>query len=553
MNLLAGRPERGNPALAAVSESDTTAPGSSSALQADDRSGGLPTASGPSSGFAGRQVRQPTAAREQIEYIDIDRIDDDPRNFYELSGLDELAANIELLGLQQPIRVRPGEEAGRYIIVSGHRRRAAVRKLVMDGHGELRDLPCIVERNQESAALQELRLIYANSDTRKMTSADISRQAERVEALLYQLKEEGYDFPGRMRDHVAEACKISKSKLARLDVIRKSLARPWRPAYEKGKLAESAAYALAQMPQERQKVIFDGLKKQGGYPAQVYEYTIQAYGRKLAEADRVQCKTYGKGPCLNREAMQRRIMDKESWAYNYCRQCCDKCSELAKCKYACPMLADKVKQLKADAKLQRQQEQAAREEKERPRVDQIKALWKRFGEARAAAGTSMGTCLETVGAHYGAERKASEFEELERLEGKINENTTLPYGYSCYLSEVRRYVNLADLLGVSLDYLLCRTDDPKGSAYDKPVQNTPEGQLVIAGWMPGGTLPSTDCDVVVDFDLGGGRTVRESCRFFKGTFRFGLDDDGDDIDLPVVRWMALPPVVSDSGTGEGTV
>lgn len=36
--------------------------------------------------------------REQIEYIDIALLDDDPRNFYELSGLDELAANIELLG-----------------------------------------------------------------------------------------------------------------------------------------------------------------------------------------------------------------------------------------------------------------------------------------------------------------------------------------------------------------------------------------------------------------------------------------------------------------------
>ena len=32
--------------------------------------------------------------REQIEYIDIDRIDDDPNNFYELSGLNELAANM---------------------------------------------------------------------------------------------------------------------------------------------------------------------------------------------------------------------------------------------------------------------------------------------------------------------------------------------------------------------------------------------------------------------------------------------------------------------------
>ena len=56
-----------------------------------------------------------TESREQIEYIDIDRIDSDTRNFYELSGVDELAANIQLCGLQQPIRVRDGEH-GRVVI-----------------------------------------------------------------------------------------------------------------------------------------------------------------------------------------------------------------------------------------------------------------------------------------------------------------------------------------------------------------------------------------------------------------------------------------------------
>ena len=76
MNLISRRPQPKPSTRGDVPDSDT--------------SGSLPT------------------AREQIEYIDIDRIDDDPRNFYELSGLDELAANIELLGLQQPIRVRPG-------------------------------------------------------------------------------------------------------------------------------------------------------------------------------------------------------------------------------------------------------------------------------------------------------------------------------------------------------------------------------------------------------------------------------------------------------------
>ena len=513
MNLISRRPEGANPALGAVPESDTV------------------------------------GQREQIEYIDIDRIDDDPRNFYELSGLDELAANIELLGLQQPIRVRPGEEPGRYVIVSGHRRRAAIAKLVEGGREDCRLIPCIVERNQESAALQELRLIYANSDTRRMTAADISRQAERVEALLYQLKEEGYEFPGRMRDHVAAACKVSKSKLARLDVIRKNLDKCWRTGWEKGKLAESTAYALAQMPQDRQRVIFDGLKGRGEYPASAYEGAVTDYGERLAQAEKIQCKTYGNGPCLNREAMQRRIMDEDSWAYNNCRQCCDKCGELAKCKYACPMLADKVKRLKADAKARKQQEQAAQEERERPQVDQIKALWKRFGEARAAAGKPMEACLEALDINFRVEEKVREWGKLERLEGTFRENTQLPYSYNCWLGDVRRYVKLADLLGVSLDYLLCRTDDPAGFAPGSGLCDA-EGQLVFNGWMPGGTLPRTPCNVVADFDLGEGAVSRILCRFDGRHFKYASIDDI--IEVKAVRWMMLPPVVPDSDTGEGT-
>ena len=53
-----------------------------------------------------------TAGREQIEYIDIDLLDGDPRNFYALPNIAELAENILLVGLQQPLRVRPPAPAG---------------------------------------------------------------------------------------------------------------------------------------------------------------------------------------------------------------------------------------------------------------------------------------------------------------------------------------------------------------------------------------------------------------------------------------------------------
>ena len=125
--------------------------------------------------------------RKQIEYIPLEKILPDPRNRYELSGIEELAANIEMLGLQQPLEVRPDkDQPGYYIVTSGHRRRAALKLL------DEKDVPCIVVDPMDSAALQELRLIFANSDTRRMTPAELAWQAQRVKELFYQLKAEGH-------------------------------------------------------------------------------------------------------------------------------------------------------------------------------------------------------------------------------------------------------------------------------------------------------------------------------------------------------------------------
>ena len=192
---------------------------------------------------------------EQIVYIDLDRIDPDPANFYSLDGLDELAGNIELIGLQQPLRVRP--EGERFVIVSGHRRRAACM-MIRDGGSDqfARGVPCIVDYGEASPAMRELRLIYANASTRVLTAAELSKQAERVTELLYELKSQGVAFPGRMREHVAAACRVSESKLARLAAIRKNLIDSFRLAFDTGRLNEGNAYRLSQESQAVQREIF---------------------------------------------------------------------------------------------------------------------------------------------------------------------------------------------------------------------------------------------------------------------------------------------------------
>ena len=132
-------------------------------------------------------VSEPDTGREQIEYISLDLIDDDVNNFYKLTDLEDLAANIALCGLQQPIRLRPNpENPERYIIVSGHRRRAAVKLLAKEDPEKWSEIACIVQRNDVSPSLQQLQLIYANSNTRVLTPSEVSEQALQVEKLLYQ-------------------------------------------------------------------------------------------------------------------------------------------------------------------------------------------------------------------------------------------------------------------------------------------------------------------------------------------------------------------------------
>ena len=216
----------------------------------------------------------------QLQYIELDLLDAHEANFYavDVSKLDTLADSIAMDGLQQPIVVTAGEN-GHYTVLSGHRRRAAIRKLVEeDGREDLRRVPCLVKTYQ-SPALAELQLIMANSTARVLTSAEVMHQAQRMEELLYQLKEEGYSFPGRMRDQVAEACQVSASKLARLKVINSRLCSEYMDLFNQDKISENVAYAIAKLPQDFQRRIFKVAKE---YPvARVVEALTEEYKKGL--------------------------------------------------------------------------------------------------------------------------------------------------------------------------------------------------------------------------------------------------------------------------------
>ena len=478
-----------------------------------------------------------TSGREQIVYIERGAISGDDDNFYSIEGVEELAANIELIGLQQPIRVRPDPtDEGGYLIVSGHRRFTAIIMLAKEDPKRWETVPCIIDDHpEESDAMRELRLIYANSDTRKMSSADISKQAERVEALLYQLKEEGVEFPGRMRDHVAEACKVSTSKLARLKVIREGLVQPeYIKLWESGKLSESAAYEIARFSPEMQTRIYAAVKNKSPD-----SYSLSKVREKVdSGCDYSSCSKHCKehNPCTHNI----RFLAHDLNSYYRCgtNKCCNECEFGGKkdpryygalCNYACPTAKKKFEAKKEDVKNKKL------DEEQRALLERKKGV-REFSSRILRAANSAHLSGKIV-VHPKNGRGVSIAEYMTWASGDIADDCWAASDYSdCgkpyYVSEA---VTLADELHCSVDYLLGRVPDISPNA---------GFNMLHPAWMPGGTNPAHPCDCVVIFDLGNGDTFRQICHWDGERFRFSKRKTGgfgETIELQPIKWTELPP------------
>lgn len=461
--------------------------------------------------------------REQIEYIHLDLIEEDPNNFYKLSDIENLAANIALCGLQQPIRVRAVEGSDKYRIVSGHRRRAAVEELRKDDAERWSEVACIIEQDEASPALQQLRLIYANANTRTMTSAEISEQALQVEKLLYQLKEDGYEFPGRMRDHVAQAVGQSKSKLARLKVIREKLSFSWQKSWKDGKLPESTAYELAQLEPYHQDLIFAATDNIN----YLYAGTVQEYAKRFQAIDEVRCGPRKDTLCTHKVTMlEKSCKDRYS---DPCRsRCCMTCASLTSCRSSCAKAEGLKSQKKLEAKAASQAQKDAQAAKDAPVIAKISDLWQRFGLARDLACKEIRDVQPTLGYLLPDDDKVMR---LECGEEKISTVTKLPYCH--YLNDVGRLIELADLLECSVDFLLCRTD-VRETAQDPG--NVPDSGT---GWQTGNPVDFGHYAAYVSIEGVAEPRLQKLMWDGEEWFMFGnrLEDH-----VRVLRWIDLPEV-----------
>ena len=393
-------------------------------------------------------VSKSDTSREAIEYIGLELIDDDPANFYSLDGLEELAANIELCGLQQPIRVRPAE-GGRYVIVSGHRRRAALALLAEENPERWGKAPCIVERDEASPELRELRLILANSSTRVLSPAEVSKQAQRVELLLYQLKEQGYQFPGRMRDQVAAACQVSAPKLARLKVIRERLIPAYLERFDRNELPEQTAYALARMDpalQERLAAMLPALPT-GGRAEELLELSQKGVDWRPTFS----CPDGS--PCTRKDAFLRHDLD--CYYGELCKgeTCCLKCHRGTSRYDACDRACSKAKAARKEQRDEEAAREAERKEEAQRKTDQeLQARAARLAAAADAAGLADDAELHV--SDYSVPMEVGTLRAWAR--GEFGE--TCRYSGALTARQISDPARLARELGCSTDYLLGVTD-----------------------------------------------------------------------------------------------
>lgn len=220
--------------------------------------------------------------------LPIEEIIPNPVNMYSMEGIDELADSILLAGrVLQNIVVKAKDENGKYMIISGHRRHEACKKLVAAGHNEFSAIPALIE-NETDENLRELMLIYTNSTSRILTNAEKMRQAQRATELLKNLKAEG-KFTDKIRETVARMLNTTGAQLARYSAIANNLTNPeLKTAFDDGRLGVSAAYEASGLSEEGQKQIADKLQEDGAVSIQDVKETKEK--EKPAEV-----KTNGEG------------------------------------------------------------------------------------------------------------------------------------------------------------------------------------------------------------------------------------------------------------------
>ena len=190
----------------------------------------------------------------KIDYINIDRIKRNEKNFYEIVDIEALAEDIKLNGLNHNLVVRKLDN-DMYELISGERRYTALSKLVNEGNKEFNLVPCkVIESNDIDS---EIILIQANAQSRELTEVEKLTQVERLQELYKIKKKNGEKVPGKIRDIIANDLKLSPTQVGRYERINNKLIPELKAIIEQGNLTIANASEFSSLSEENQRVILN--------------------------------------------------------------------------------------------------------------------------------------------------------------------------------------------------------------------------------------------------------------------------------------------------------
>lgn len=438
-------------------------------------------------------------------WIALDDIYLNPKNFYpkpDPKALEDLAESIDANGiLEPPTVIRDGEQ---FRLISGHSRIEAVHLLEMKAPEDPRWSKVLCRILPPMTDDQELTAVIEANRQRVKPNWILAEEADRLTKAYIKRKEAGEDLPGRIRDRVAEALQVNKTKLANLSAIKNGLKVPGIiDAWKQQRIPEAAALEIARMDLNTQYRLLDWMIDKGR------SYTINEVRKfnTIWTFCKHKCPETA-GLCPNAEQMYNAHYRGGNF---YCAGCCKSCLKADGCTAVCRYARKEEYGAGIASPPEKKPLNPAAKD---PRLDyrtQVPTFCKRVRELREKTGLSRKEFAESIGEYpgtYSAWENAS-----------MGGSGSIP--------------KLALCLGTTTDYLFGLTDDPK------PPAAQPDGQLMISGWMPGGTNPREPCYAAAILDFGGGQPVLRKIVYWDGAaWRFR--PNGETMSLLPAVWMALP-------------
>ena len=223
------------------------------------------------------------ATASELRWVELEHLHADERNsqIYSTGDIASLAASIEAHTLIEPPTVRDLMN-GEYVIISGHRRVMAVKKLVEEGHTEFSriQVAVVIDNDDESVALK---LIAANAETRVLTNAEKLAQAQEYMRVM-SLYKDRVNLPGKVRDIVAKKMKMSSGALGELLALPNKLHPALLEHFKQGTINQTAAIELSKLEYEDQVIYADWVNEGRDISVkQVRHYRKQKEEEALAE------------------------------------------------------------------------------------------------------------------------------------------------------------------------------------------------------------------------------------------------------------------------------